>query len=491
MAAEGDIEQVLARLLQAVPAGVVHLDSKGGIERANDAAAQFLGLSFDGLTQRYVADFAGKTYFEDGSECPVEAYPASLCLTTHEAQGPTTIGVAQPNGDIRWAIFTATPVEQSEGVGAVVTLVDITQRLEEEEARLQLERRLQLSDRLASVGSLAAGVVHEINNPLTYILGNLSLADEMLRPDQGELRSLLDDVRFGAQRVAQIAADLGRLSSIFDTTDPVDVARAADAAAALARPELKHRASLEMEFPELPLVRSQMGKLVQAVLNLLLRATRGLRDGAKEAHAIEVTGSFDGSLVHVDITDVESTPMTGQFAPIFTTDGDSGLSICRGLASEMAAALQQTTSESGRPVVRLSFEAVTVEPAATTEISEAPTRRLRILVVDDEPEILHLVEAFLSEHDVHTAHSGRKALDRLDDGLWDLVLCDLMMSDLTGVDVHDHIEQKYPSLAPRLVFMTGGAFTDRARAFMSQAKRPVLPKPFGSRELRALIAHHT
>jgi PAS domain S-box-containing protein len=500
MAATRDLETLLQRMLEVVPAGIVHVGSDGSIRRANARAQAFLGLGFDELTRCYTVDFAGATTFEDGSPCPVEEYPVTRCLMTGEPQGPTTIGVEQPQGGVRWAMFTAMPVQQDDGRGAVVTLVDITERMAAEQERLSMERRLQQSDRLATVGTLAAGVAHEVNNPLTYIIGNLELAMLAVEDDL-PLRGLLQDALSGAERVRRIVSDLGRFSRISSERRSIPLARALASAAAMASTELRHRAHLIGDLDHLPPVLAPEGEMVQVFLNLLINAAHAIPEGRAEAQAITVSGSVRDREVVIDVHDtgpgMSDEVRRRAFEPFYSTKEPGrgtglGLAICRNLIHQMGGHIELPTVHHGT-TVRIVLPVAPTTASTATDTTRSPTpaptqRRLRVLVVDDEPAITRLVASLLSHHDVNTARSGRQALALLDTGAWDLVLCDLTMPDGTGTEVYEAVEARDPALARRMVFMTGGAFTEQTRQFVEHTDRPVLYKPFGAAELRGVIA---
>ncbi|HEY8073228.1 MAG TPA: PAS domain S-box protein [Labilithrix sp.] len=123
-------EELLRRILDAVPGGVVHVDRDGSIKNANPEALRILGFRFDALTKRYISDFDPETMLEDGSPCPVAEYPVARVLRTGKPAGPVTIGVRRPDGVLSWALFRAEPVLDAQGelAGAVVTFLDITAR---------------------------------------------------------------------------------------------------------------------------------------------------------------------------------------------------------------------------------------------------------------------------------------------------------------------------------------------------------------------------
>ena len=140
-------EELMRRILEAVPGGVVQIAADGAIVRANAEAQRVLGLSFDELTRLYVADFSRQTIYEDGRECPVEDYPVSRCLRTGQPQPGLTLGVRRPDGETSWAIFSAVPVlapRTGRVAGAVVTFLDITARQRAGELLRENESRLRL-----------------------------------------------------------------------------------------------------------------------------------------------------------------------------------------------------------------------------------------------------------------------------------------------------------------------------------------------------------
>ena len=164
-------EELVRRILDAVPGGVVHVARDGSIRSANPDALRILGLRFDDLTKRFITDFDAETIDEDGTPFPAAEYPVAIVLTTGKAAGPTTLGVRKPSGEVSWAVFRAEPVLDANGAldGAVVTFLDITERKQIETERQRSEQKWRvLAENLPDFVVMADcdGKIRSINHVL-------------------------------------------------------------------------------------------------------------------------------------------------------------------------------------------------------------------------------------------------------------------------------------------------------------------------------------
>ncbi len=375
----------------------------------------------------------------------------------------------------------------------------------------QLQARLMLADRMASLGTLAAGIAHEINNPLAFTLSNLCLLEEEVLPrlelpanERGELYKLLSDALLGATRVRDIVRQLKLFSRTEEQvrTEPVDVHRVLETAIGMAWNELRHRARLVRDYSERLLVDADEGRLGQVFLNLIVNAAQAIGEGNVEHNELRiVTQRLDGDVV-VEVRDtgagMSEEHLARVFEPFFTTKPVGmgtglGLSICHGIITSFGGRMEVESALGKGSTFRVILPATaSARREATLRVapvrSVAP-RRGRLLVVDDEPMIGMAIRRTLQrEHEVVTLTSAREALTRILGGeRFDVILCDVMMPEMSGMELHEELTRRAPELADRMVFLTGGAFTPQAREFLARVKNQRREKPFSAQELRDLV----
>jgi CheY-like chemotaxis protein len=361
---------------------------------------------------------------------------------------------------------------------------------------------------MAALGQLAAGVAHELNSPLAYVTANIDFAlgelaeREGVRDGAAETASALAQAREGAARLRQITRDLRVFShNQVDHREPVDVHRVLDSALMMAGAEIRHRARLVKDLGALPTIDANEGRLGEVFLNLLVNAAQSLPDGAAEMNEIRVRTRVAGANVKVEISDtgagIAPEHLPHLFEPFFTTKPAGvgtglGLSICQGIVTKMGGAIE-VSSQVGLGssfLVTLPIgearHAPRPEPVAAR--LAATSARARVLAIDDDPMVLAAITRSLKEHEVVSVDDGRKALALLaHDRAFDVILCDIMMPNLSGVELHEQMATVAPLLQERMVFLTGGAFTDRARAFLDRIPNRRLDKPFDLKELRRLV----
>jgi nitrogen-specific signal transduction histidine kinase/CheY-like chemotaxis protein len=383
-----------------------------------------------------------------------------------------------------------------------------------------VQLRLLLADRMVSLGTLASGMAHEINNPLAFVMGNLDfLADEMSRlakelrnglsPQRADglqgrldaMMSALREARAGADRVGTIVRDLNTFSrGDEDTRTPVDVRHVLESAINIANNHIRQRARLLRDYREVPVVDANEARLGQVFLNLLMNAAQAIPEGQADRHQIcVVTRPDDSGQVVVEFHDtgcgIAPEHLDRLFDPFFTTrpvgEGSGlGLSLCHGIVAAMGGQILVESRLGVGSIFRL------VLPAASHALPPPPARTVRskphsghVLVVEDDEEVAGSVRRLLaSEHDVAVAMDPRQALADIKKGArYDVILCDLMMSYMTGMELHAELARVAPEQAARMVFLSGGAFTSRSRQFLASVANPSLEKPFEAAELRSVI----
>ncbi|MFT4975066.1 MAG: two-component system cell cycle sensor histidine kinase/response regulator CckA [Myxococcota bacterium] len=402
----------------------------------------------------------------------------------------------------RWLELSSSSLNHTSGSVVVTIFRDITER-----RRLELQAAAQ--ERMATVGTLAAGVAHEINNPLSFVMLNLSmLQDELPQHLIGggeahhELMSTLRDAASGAERVQEVVRDLRTFSHTVDTDDEVvDVREAVRLAMSLGRHRIRHRSELHAEIPDSLSALGSLGRLSQVLLNLLVNAAQALESaGCIDGHIFVHADDLDDGVVITVTDDGPGIPpelLPRLFEPFFTTrevgEGSGlGLAICRGIIHRAGGTISARNRPSGGACFEVRLRRATdTEDAVTEERGPEPLGACRpvVLLVEDEPLLLRALSRRLQLHyDVISAPTGADAVDIISGGLVpDAVLLDVMMPRMDGPAVYQWLQSTHPPLHERVVFMTGGAVTAKTINFMRQTDAPVLDKPLKFESLREVL----
>jgi len=403
--------------------------------------------------------------------------------------------------------------------GVVAIATDVTARAQAEDQLRDARERLTLADRLAGIGTLAAGAAHEINNPLTYALINLDHVLRQLRSacaagralalDDGvdrlpDLVRALEQVNDGVQRVRGIARNLLTFShGGIETRTLVDLRGVVESSVQMAMHEIVHRARIARDLGEVPPVEANEAALGQVFLNLLVNAAQAIPEGRSasehEVRVVAYTNAEGHAVVDVRDTGVGIAPeiLPRIFDPFFTSRATGqglglGLSISHATVTRLGGRIE-VTSEVGRGTCfRVVLPPSTRWASSASRISSArplPIDDRRVLVVDDDERVGEAIARVLQdEAEVEVLTDGQDAIDRMLAGeRWDLVFCDLMMPGASGIDVYAAAVERAPDLVGRIVFTTAGAFTSRARAFVEGVANPCLEKPLDAERIREIV----
>jgi len=456
---------------------------------AYDAPEQLVGVAISTLVEP--------------EDVPTQRSREAALILKRVQQAPHVYRVRKRDGSRVLLEVTSVFIDY-EGQPAALTMArDVT-------LRRQLERQLVEADRLAALGTLAAGIAHEINNPLAYVMLNLEwiarkLPDLKRDPSSMEgLMAMLDEARQGAERVSTIVRELRSFSRADgDSRHPVDLARVVQSAIRMVGNEIRYRARVVTSFETVRPVWGNEARLEQVVVNLLLNAAQAMPEARSEENEIRVELRPDGDRqavleVHDNGAGIAPEVLPRIFDPFFTTKPVGlgtglGLSICHGivttLGGQIAAYSEPDRGTTFRVVLPTSETIARDAPASTSRPPASQGgRRARVLVIDDELPIANTLRDLLApEHQVVAAASAREGLVQLDAEEFDVVFCDLMMPGMSGIELYERVRTQRPGLEQRIVFMTGGAFTTRAAEFLASVDNLRVEKPFSLGLIESIV----
>ncbi len=476
-------EQLRALTDASLEAVVIHQD--GQIILVNRAMASMLGYTVDEMVGSSAFRFIAPE-----SHAAIRAQFALTSQATYEALALHKDGSKFPiEVEVRGASWKGRQVRMA-------AMRDIRERRRN-------QAQLIFADRLAAVGMLAAGVAHEINNPLAFVSLSVDFARHEIQrggPREEILRAL-DDAAAGTRRVSGIVRDLGRISRVDDgRRGSVEIRPVLEAALGIARNEIRHRAVLTLDLREVPPVDASEARLGQVFLNLLINAAQAVPEGAPEKNAVRVaTFEHASGRVAVEFSDsgsgISAEVRPRIFDPFFTTKPlgvgtGLGLSICQGIVASLGGEIE-VESEPGKGATFRVLLPRAKGVAMPQALEPAPllSSRPRVLVVDDEAlmrkALLRLLQASC---DATAVATGAEVLALLASGAhFDVLLCDLMMPGMTGKGLYEQLLVVAPELARRTAFLSGGAFTTETAEFLHRVQNPILQKPFLPAELFAVV----
>ncbi|MAQ14712.1 MAG: hypothetical protein CMN30_07935 [Sandaracinus sp.] len=409
--------------------------------------------------------------------------------------------IVRPNGDVRQVHSVGTPQVDRDGevAGIFGVFRDITKQHE-------LRQRLAQSEKMASIGTLAAGVAHEINNPLSYIQANAhQLAEEFshlagVSPSARlrEMAEMIDDIRSGTERIGKIVKGLKAFSRSSEArVEIVELPRVVDVAIRLCATELRHKARLTVEAdPATPLVRADESQLAQVVINLVVNAAHAFPDGTVDSNEVIIrTGrDTDRAFAFLEVRDngsgMSEEILSKAFAPFFTTKPQGigtglGLSISHGIVRSFGGDIEARSKVGKGTVMRIILPVARgsgVGPADARRTSVAPQREstpgANIVVIDDDPLVGRSIVRILRDWKAKHETDPRAVLQRIRGGEhFDVILCDLMMPTMSGREFCEALEAHDPTMLERVILVTGGAISIESEQFLARTSVEVIHKP--------------
>jgi PAS domain S-box-containing protein len=470
-----------AQMFASLSDAVIVVTAEGNIAEWTGAATAIFGHAREAALGQHLA-----TLLKPGDAGLLERL-APTAAPLPQSREERLVGALGPR------LVEVTPVRfATEGEAAPLTVLlcrDVGERRAFEQARLRNER-------LSALGTLAAGLAHEVNNPLTYALGNLFVLKDELDKLSGDGKNAVLEAIGGLERVAALVRDMKQLSQQgegeADARRPVDAQASVAFALRVADAQLKRRANVELELGGPALVLAQEARLGQVFLNLLINAAQALDEtGPRERIVVRTRTEGDKWIFEVQDSGGGIPPehQAQIFDPFFTTRAGRGgtglgLSICHQTVVGLGGSLT-FTSRPGETIFRVELPCAGEPTAPAVPVVR---RGLKVLAVDDEELIPRMLKRSLKGHEVTGVHSAREALALLGDGCpFDLILCDVTMPVMGGLALLGQLQRDRPEAARRLVFMTGGALSEEQRDALARSEVTVLGKPFDLSQLDEVL----
>ena len=327
---------------------------------------------------------------------------------------------------------------------------------------------------------------------------------EMTSRSFARMFAALGDTQAAASRMGRIVGDLrGFARPVESDSESINLRRAIDWSVRATAHEIQHRAQLRTELKAAPEVRGDSARLEQVLVNLLVNAAHAIAPGRADFNeiCIELRTDERGWAV-IEISDtgegIRPEVMAKIFEPFYTTKKAGtgtglGLAICHGIVKSLGGEISVASELAKRTTFTIHLPPAPQPPRATTATgpaAHAVALRGRVLVIDDEKSLLRAIQRILEdeEHIVTATESAIDALAMIERGdRFDLIISDLMMPTMTGVDFYESLLARNAVLANSVIFMSGGAVTAKVDAFLKSVPNLKMDKPFKAAQLRDIV----
>ncbi len=502
------MKQYLDALHEGIGDAVIGIDSQQRVYFLNSVALELLDVTEHATLARPIAEVLG---------VPNDHLLVELVRRAIEGQASSgrPLSVEIQGNSLR---VTVAGIQGQDGLAtAVIIARDISDLKAAELARAALDARLNESAKLSSLGRMVAGVAHEINNPLAAMLPNLKVLRELLDELAAEIPEsamherlasfmkeapiIADEVIEAGDRIGSIVAEMRNFS--YPTSQVGELVRLEElleAPLSLAAGSLRPKATVERVYRETPPIVVDRARLSQAFLNIILNAAQAIptSDPSTNRVRVETRAEAGGVVVEIGNTGpaIPKDLVPKIFEPFFTTKsvGEGvglGLSITyetirtHGGSIEVFSAPDQLTTFR----VWLPLDTGRTRPSTSAPARVVAAGSARVLIVDDDRLVRNSLRRMLErQHDVVLASGGERALELLGQEKFDVVLCDLVMPQMSGMELHAAVSGRSPEQAARFVFLTGGTHSSEARQFLQSVPNPRAYKPVSAEEVGALIA---